>query len=295
MEQSSSEKSDIVRPMNMNGQKILINGQPTDLLSAFDRGLQYGDGVFETIAVKAGEPLALEEHLIRLSAGAKTLGFPAIDISQLMDDLSQVVSPETKSILKIILTRGIGGRGYRSPGVDTVPTRILSSHPWPDYNRKLYKRGIRLTLCETRLGHNPRLAGIKHLNRLEQVLARDEWSDAEILEGVMLDTGGYVIAGTMSNLFLVRGERLLTPALEVCGIHGVIRKLVLDAAAQNGLDCELAQISTGDLHESDEIFICNSVLGLCHVREFLETTYNQSSCTEFIREVLVRNNKILSP
>lgn len=279
----------------MNGQKIFINGQPTDSLSAFDRGLQYGDGVFETIAVNAGEPLALEEHLIRLSGGVKTLGFPVIDLSQLMDELSQVASTEEKSVLKIILTRGIGGRGYRSAGVETVPTRIISSHPWPDYDRELYEHGIRLTLCETRLGCNPRLAGIKHLNRLEQVLARNEWSDPEILEGVMLDTCGNVTEGTMSNLFIIREERLLTPALEACGIHGVIRKLVLDAAAQNGLDCELAQISTGDLHASQEIFICNSVLGLCHVREFLGTTYNQSHRTELIRDVLVRNNKILSP
>ena len=274
----------------------LVNGQTSDTLSIHDRGLHYGDGVFETLAVEKGEALALEEHLVRLAAGATALGFPDADLSAVFDEIDQIIGEDERSVLKIILTRGPGGRGYRRPDIETEPSRILTRHPWPeDYNSGLYKNGIRVRLCETRLGHNPKLAGIKHLNRLEQVLARSEWDDADILEGLMLDIDGNVIEGCMSNIFLVSGRKLMTPALDQCGIHGVVRKLVLDAAAETGLDSHVTQVRLDDLTEADEVFICNSVLGLCHVRQFQKHAFNQSRYTEQIRNTLVQKRKIPSP
>ena len=274
---------------------ILVNGQPDDKVSPHDRGLQYGDGVFETIAVKAGEPLALEEHLTRLSAGAQALYFPPLDIPVIMSELTQAINTESgNSVLKIIVTRGDSGRGYRPPVQDVTPSRIISTHPWPDYNHTMYESGVKLTLCETRLSQNRLLAGIKHLNRLEQVLARNEWDDADIFEGVMLDTDGNVIECTMSNLFMIRGQTLFTPALESCGIHGIIRRLVMDAAAESGLDCRVKQLTLDDLDVADEMFISNSILGICHVREFREKHYQRPVHVESIRNLLAGNDKIIS-
>ncbi len=279
----------------MGGQRILINGAALESIPVSDRGLHYGDGVFETLAVSAGEPLVLEEHLARLQRGLSALGLPDLDPQLIIDEIPKAVSEAPHSILKIIVTSGSGGRGYRRPTTASL-TRILSGHDWPDdYNEAMYRDGIALTQCATRLSGNPRLAGIKHLNRLEQVMARSEWDDPGIMEGIMLDPDGHVIEGTMSNLFISRSGRLATPALDNCGIHGIMRRLVQSAAADCGIDCQVRQLVPEDLHEADEVFICNSVLGVCHVRQFQKTRYQQSNCTAAIREVLIKHAKILSP
>ena len=178
-----------------------IDGVPAEALPATDRGLQYGDGLFETLALRAGRIVLLKQHLDRLQEGCERLGMAMPDRELLRRELSAAASDQSDAVLKLMLTRGSGGRGYRPPS-EAKPRRILFLHPWPSYPAAWGEQGIRLHLCRTRLAHQPQLAGIKHLNRLEQVLARAEWDEADgFQEGLMLDLDGAVVEGTMSNVF----------------------------------------------------------------------------------------------
>ncbi|OOG21214.1 aminodeoxychorismate lyase, partial [Thioalkalivibrio denitrificans] len=185
---------------------ILVNGQPGEQLPVTDRGLAYGDGLFETLAVRNGRPQHWERHMARMAEGCARLVLPMPDPAVWRAEAQTVLSFGQSGALKLILTRGTGPRGYRPPR-DPSPTRIVmgldaAATPGPET--------LKVRFCRTRLSRNPLLAGIKHLNRLEQVLARGEWQD-ECQEGIMLDTEGHVVEGTMSNLFLVREEALHTP------------------------------------------------------------------------------------
>ena len=235
-----------------------------DQVSAADRGLQYGDGLFETIAIAQGEPLLWERHMARLEMGERRLGLPPENKNRLRQEVLSVAGEISPAVIKIILTRGAGGRGYRPPVYPQI-SRIVSLHEWPRYPAQWFSKGIRLRICSTLLGRNPRLAGIKHLNRLEQVLARQEWDDPNIPEGLMLDEDNHVIEGTQSNLFLLKGGRLITPDLSVCGVAGVVRELVLELAVELKLATQITQIRVGDLNRADALFITNSLLGICPV------------------------------
>jgi len=252
---------------------LLINGRPTDQIPAADRGLQYGDGLFETIAVVQGEPLLWERHVARLEAGEQRLGLPPENKSRLHKELRTVVGDTNPAVIKLMLTRGAGGRGYRPPVYPQV-TRILSLHPWPRYPAQWFSDGIRLRLCSTRLGRNPRLAGIKHLNRLEQVLARQEWDDPTIPEGLMLDEMNHVIEGTQSNLFMLKGGHLVTPDLSGCGVAGVVRELVLELAAGLKLAPQVTSVTVAELKRADALFITNSLLGICPVADLQERRFD---------------------
>jgi 4-amino-4-deoxychorismate lyase len=211
----------------------------------------------------------------RLQKGEQVLGLPPTDKEQLWREACRVSENATFGVVKLILTRGSGGRGYRPPK-PCQPRRILSFHPWPDYPRAWYDQGITLRLCKTRLSRQSQLAGIKHLNRLEQVLARAEWDDPSIAEGVMLDEAGEVISGTQSNLFLLKGEELMTADLRHSGIAGVVRELVLESAAEFTLRVRIKRICVDDLKQADALFVTNSILGLCPVGRFEERQYDQN-------------------
>lgn len=243
---------------------MLINGCPIEQISALDRGLQYGDGLFETIAVVDGEPRLWERHMSRLVMGEERLGLPAQNKDKLLEEALSLTTGKQRAVLKIILTRGVGGRGYR-PSDTQSPTRILSLNAWPAYPSEWYGSGIRLRICSTRLGRNKALSGIKHLNRLEQVVARQEWNDPSIIEGLMLDEYQQVIEGTQSNLFLVKGKSLITPDLVHAGVEGVVRDLVLDTAEELGLKAMVMNITLDRLAGADALFMTNSLLGLCPV------------------------------
>jgi 4-amino-4-deoxychorismate lyase len=249
---------------------ILINGVATDRVDALDRGLHYGDGLFETLAVRAGLPLLWQRHMQRLTAGCERLGIPSPDESLLEQEAAQLCAGVAQGVLKIIVTRGTGGRGYRPPPAPQ-PTRVVALYPWPDYPPAT--QGIMLRVCATRLAQNPALAGMKHLNRLEQVLARNEWDDPAIVEGVMLDSVGRVISGTMSNLFLVKAGALFTPDVTQCGVAGVMRGLILDVAARLGMTARIGAITLNDVLEADEVFVCNSLVGLWPVRQLAGRRY----------------------
>jgi len=240
---------------------VLVNGKPDACLSTLDRGLLYGDGVFETMMVSDGEPRFWALHMQRLQAGCKRLGISPCDTELLKNEADSLLDSDAAGVLKVIVTRGSGGRGYR-PAAATTPTRIIQLHSWHGYPPGCAETGITARTCSTRLGHNRALAGIKHLNRLEQIMARREWDDAGIMEGLLLDHEGCLIEGTMSNIFLVMGGVLVTPALDRCGVAGIMRSRVLDAAELQGLEVEIRHIRSGELAQADEVFVCNSVIGI---------------------------------
>lgn len=264
---------------------MLIDGKDTDRIAADDRGLLYGDGLFETIAVHDGVPQLWAQHMARLHRDCVRLGIAPPAEELLLDEARSLCAASEQAVLKIIITRGSGGRGYR-PAPQSVPRRILSLHPWPVYPAFCWQQGIAVRLCDTRLGRNPRLAGIKHLNRLEQVLARSEWDDADITEGLMLDTEDRLIEGTMSNVFLIRDGELRTPALEYCGVAGVMRGHVVALAVELGIPCAVMPLELADVAQADELFVCNSLIGIWPVRRFQEREFIPGPLTRRLQQAV---------
>ncbi|MGE8495983.1 MAG: aminodeoxychorismate lyase [Pseudomonas sp.] len=241
-----------------------VDGRPAELLSVTDRGLAYGDGLFETIAVTDGRPTFLDRHMARLLAGCVRLGLP-LDADVVRAELLQFCASLGEGVAKLTVTRGDGQRGY-APPQPTVARRILQGSAKPAYPAAHAELGVRLFPCTTRLSEQPLLAGLKHLNRLEQVLARAEWADSDHAEGLMCSLSGQVIEGVFSNLFLVKDGRLLTPDLSRCGVAGVMRAELLAQAALLGIDSEVREITLDELLAADEVFVCNSVYGVWPVR-----------------------------
>ncbi len=270
---------------------ILINGKPDNRISVSDRSIQYGDGLFETIAYRNGQLEFLEAHLTRLIHGCERLTIPFHQLKQLKEELSIVLVElaENDAVIKIIISRGSGGRGYLAdPSVE--PTRIISTHPLPTYPESNKTAGITARFCQQRLSENISLAGIKHLNRLEQVLARNEWNDTDISEGIMLDQHDNVIEGTMSNLFIVKAGSLFTAQLNKSGVAGIIRAEILSLATVNDIPYTETIISKSALADADEVFICNSLIGIwpvtCIVNGKINYNYPLGEITQQLQKLL---------
>ncbi|NEX21130.1 aminodeoxychorismate lyase [Thiorhodococcus mannitoliphagus] len=241
--------------------RTLIDGEEADHLSVLDRGLHYGDGLFETILLRDGRPCQWQRHLERLLLGAERLAIPTPDVRLLREEAWRAAHALSSGVLKLILSRGAGGRGYRPPRAPN-PIRIFLAYPLPAAGAQDWRQGIAVRYCQTPASINPALAGIKHLNRLDSVLARLEWGDAAVAEGLMLDPLGSIVGGTMSNLFLWDGARLLSPLLDRCGIAGTVRGLVLHLAATMGIESLLTRLEPDDLSAASGLFLTNSILGV---------------------------------
>ncbi|MDR9436972.1 MAG: aminodeoxychorismate lyase [Thiohalophilus sp.] len=250
-----------------------INGVDSRQLEITDRACQYGDGLFETLAVRHGQVEFLQAHLQRLAEGADRLGIPMPEESRWRDDIRAILVGRQQAVLKLMLSRGSGGRGYLAPDHPVV-SRIVMLHPWPVHPPEHVEQGVRVRFCETRLAEQPRLAGIKHLNRLEQILARREWEDETIQEGLMLDTRDRVIEATMSNLFWLKGSTLHTPDLSACGVQGIMRQQIINLAPALGLDVQIDHYSRQALDEADGLFLTNSVIGLWPVQQLEERLFD---------------------
>ena len=248
---------------------MLINGQPGDSIAASDRGLAYGDGLYRTLEARHGQPLLWHWQWQRLAADCASLHLPCPDEALLLAEIAQVAGALPRAVVKIVLTRGSGQRGYAMPA-ESTPTRIVSAAAWGGYPAERAEQGVMVRWCDTRLAIQPLLAGIKHLNRLENVFARSEWHDPAIAEGLMLDMDGTVVEGTMSNLFIVRGGELITPPLDRCGVSGAMRACVLQLAANLGIAVREARLLPDEVLAADEAFICNSLASIWPLRQ-LET------------------------
>ena len=242
-----------------------VNGTITDRLPVSDRAVQFGDGVFETLLVQQGRPYFLNRHLSRLRAGCERLGIDTAGLTLLRKDILNKAGRFPEAVIKIIISRGQSSRGYAAEAA-TEPDCIIRVSKRPDWPAAIQTDGIDTRLCETRLARQPLLAGIKHLNRLEQVLARQEWQDAAIREGLVRDDQGHVIEGTMSNLFLVKNGRLQTAELSLCGVAGVVRSVLFDIACAEQLPLDIGMLDVDSLCYADEVFVCNSVIGIWPVR-----------------------------
>ena len=240
---------------------MLIDGQPRDTLAADDRGLLYGDGLFETIRFVNGTAPLWPRHMHRLAAGCARLRLPAPDPALLQREAVRVMQGMTDAVVRITLTRGFGTRGYAMPA-HPQPTRIVAAHPMPVIDAASYRDGVRLHLCEARLAEQPLLAGIKHLNRLEQVLARAEWSDQAMAEGLLCDQAGRAISATAANLFAVIDGVPTTPALARCGVAGVLRAELLDVLP----GVRVVDLALADCLRADELFLSSSVRGILPVQ-----------------------------
>jgi 4-amino-4-deoxychorismate lyase len=245
--------------------RVLVNGQVGERVDPADRGLQYGDGLFETIAVVNGRPRFIEWHLERLDTGARRLGFPAPDLERFRSELAEAVDVP-QAVVKLILTRGMGERGYRPPR-DSRPTRIVAASAWPNWPASSWTAGVKLGWCRTRCGRNKALAGIKHLNRLEQVLARAEWDDGALDEGLMLDDGGHVISATQANLFARIEGRWVTPVLDECGVAGVMRRALRHWLEGQGEPASERAVTRDELHAASALVLTNALIGAWPVRE----------------------------
>ena len=251
----------------------LVNGIPESCIALSDRGFQYGDGTFTTLPVILGQPILLDQHIERLRRDSARLLISFPDESVLRSEIEAICRQSPDSILKIMLTRGIGGRGYQ-PLLPGVTTRVLTTHPLPNYPETFRSTGIRLARSEVKLGINPSLAGIKHMNRLEQVLARAACSDSEAQEFLMTDNENYVVEASMSNVFIARDSVLQTPLLDRCGVSGVMRAQVIHRALAMGLRVEQTKMRMEDIQQADEVFLTNSLFPIWPVRQFESHQYD---------------------
>lgn len=253
---------------------ILVDGNPASTVSALDRGLHYGDGVFRTMKIVAGEIRWWTDHYQKLLADCRALHLNCPDEVLLKQEVSQLAAQEGVGVVKIVITRGQGQRGYAA-AEDMPPMRAVMAYP----SSPERPRDVTVRWCDLRLSAQPRLAGVKHLNRLENVLARSEWSSQEIAEGLLMDEMDRVICGTMSNIFLREGESLVTPILNRCGIAGVARTRLMRAATRHGVEIGVEEISHDRLLAADEVFLTNSLIEVWRVAKLEHHAWRDSGLT----------------
>lgn len=244
----------------------LVNGVPSRCVDADDRGLAYGDGLFETMAVRGGRVPWIAYHLERLAEGCERLGMAGLKLDVVEGEVRERVNRLERAVVKAIVTRGGGGRGYAPPARPEL-TRIIGIFPWPERDASHYTQGLVLASSTVPVAENTRLAGLKTLARLEQVLAQMEMP-AGADEAVQKRATGEIVGGTSSNVFIVRAGRVSTPAIRTCGVRGVMRRVVMETCARHGLKVEEADLFDADLHAADELFVTNAVRGVRPAREY---------------------------
>lgn len=241
-----------------------VDGQVSNAIPVDDRGLQFGDGVFETIAIYRGQPLLLDAHLARMADGCRRLGFEPPPPGPVERDLAGLCAGSERAIAKLIVTRGSGPRGYRA-GADIRPRTVLTLHDWSRCGVQR-RTGLVAGICRLRLGRQPQLAGIKHLNRLEQVLARAQWG-RDWQEGLLLDEQDRVVSGTQSNIFFLLDNSLITPPVRDNGIAGIMRATVIRCARDLEIPCREHVVTADELPVIKQAFMTNCIMGVAPVRQ----------------------------
>lgn len=277
-------------PQRCEAPSALVNGLAAEALSVLDRGLHFGDGVFETIACLHGRPRFLALHLERLEHGCRTLGFAPPGTQAVREEVERLAGAAERAIVKLIVTRGPAVvRGYAAGGREQA-TRVAIRYPWPVEEPALQQQGVSVRVAAMRLGENPALAGLKHCNRLEQILARSEPDGGAAAEALMLSRSGKLVSGTMTNVFLVDGPphlpRLRTPAIDLCGVAGVMRRVVLREAARSGIAATECALGPEDLNAATEVFLTNARVGIWPVARLEGRTLGPGPVTRRLQHVL---------
>jgi 4-amino-4-deoxychorismate lyase len=247
---------------------VLINGEEQSKISIFNRNMQYGDGLFETCVAKGNQILFWSSHLERLSIGCERLNIQNVDESDWISDINKAfaLSAHSNCIVKLILSRGDSSRGYGYKE-DIVPVRVVIIS---EIKKTVANNSFSLEYSDSGYHSNPQLAGIKHCNRLEQILARSNLSSDE---GIMLDENENVIIG----------NTLLTPKLDKCGVVGSRRSLILELAKSLNIEVKEDLISADKLKQADEVFISNSVIGIQSVKSIEGDSLGDNPLTEEIK------------
>ncbi len=281
--------------MNKTPKQNLINGIASDFLSIDDRAIHYGDGLFETILCKGDKLYYWPQHFLRLQASAERLKIFCPPEQLLLDDIAILYEENSMQagqayVIKIILSRGVGKRGYKFPDNTTANRLLMLSGVEAKHSSLLSEKLLsgKLFLCEQQVSINKNLAGIKHLNRLENVLARNEWHD-DYIDGLMLNANGYVIEGSMSNLFAIKDKQLFTPDLALSGVNGIVREVIMQIAREQGIDVIVDDLDIEALLAMDALFISNSLIGMKAVTVFSDVTYNNSLVSHNIFDELLNS------
>ena len=268
------------------------NGEPATTMPLGDRSMLYGDGLFETVAIRDGQPRLWSYHMDRLGEGCERLGIEMPGIDRLESELGSALaatSLSTSSLTgRLTVTAGTGPRGYRRPA-DQRSCVYLGLTAAAKLDRVAYSEGVGVRLCSTRLAIQPSLAGLKTLNRLEQVLAREEWSTSEFWEGLMFDADDNLICGTMSNVFLVDNNTVLTPGLDRSGVAGVMRRHVSELLADDSLELKEKTLTIADVDFAEEIFLTNSQVGAVPVASLNGRTLKPGIATRHVQALLAAN------
>ncbi len=240
---------------------LWLDGEPLAEGVGLDRALEFGDGLFETIAVRDNRPRLLARHLARLARGCERLGIARQDPAQLKAEIARAARIPGIGVLKLIVSRGEGGRGYAADPLAPSRRWLAALTPRPRPGRHALD-GVAVRTLETRLAEQPLLAGIKHLNRLEQVLGRRELDASAEAEGLMLDMSGRVVCGTMTNVYALLDHRVVTPSLQRAGVEGVMRAALLEAWRTAGVEVEVRDLWPGELERASELWLSNALIGI---------------------------------
>lgn len=243
-----------------------VNGETQNVLAVSDRAVQFGDGCFTTARIKEGKTILFAEHVQRLQQGCERLFIHGVDWDRLRQEMIHAAAEYGDGVLKMIITRGSGGRGYSASGC-SQPTRILSVSPYPMHYHQLRESGARLALSPIRLGKNPQLAGIKHLNRLEQVLIRTQLEQTEADEALVLDTDAMLVECCAANFFWRCGKHVFTPDLSASGVNGIQRQQVMQQIVSLGFTLNEVRAGVEVLAEAEEVLITNALMPVLPVRQ----------------------------
>jgi 4-amino-4-deoxychorismate lyase len=269
---------------------FLINGVEQDSIAANDRSVQFGDGCFTTARIRNGYPEFFDRHLLRLQATCRALLIPFSEWATLEQEMLQLAQKHHEGVLKVIVTRGSGGRGY-SPSACQSPTRLLSVSPAPAHYLRWQQQGITLALSPVRLGRNPILAGLKHLNRLEQVLVRTHLEQTDADEALVLDSDGWVTECCAANLFWRAGDTVFTPRLDHAGVNGIMRQHCLSLLAQSRF--RVVEINARDeaVRQADEVLVCNALMPVVPVNQFADARFLSRELFEFLAPLCEQSTK----
>ena len=291
--------------MNKIPVNSLINGIASDYLTIYDRSIHYGDGLFETILCNNNKLYYWSQHFHRLQASAEQLKIACPQEQLLLDDITRLLEQdkaksgsksEAACVIKIIVSRGSGERGYKFSKNTAASRFVLLSALETDYSSLLSRQLLsgELFICKQQVSINENLAGIKHLNRLENVLARNEWSDKaknNIIDGLMLNANHHVIEGTMSNLFAIKDKQLFTPDLGLSGVNGIMREIIINLASKSNIKTSIINLTMDDLNNMDELFISNSLIAMKAVTKLGVSFYKDQQVTNMIFAELLQTKE----
>ncbi len=265
---------------------VLINGAKQSKISIFNRNSQFGDGLFETCLVENKKILFWINHFARLNRGCKQLKISKVDELVWLSDVKKALSlcSYDRCVVKLILSRGESQRGYGFKD-DIKPVRAVIIS---ELQKATLNNSFSLEYCQSGYDSNPKLAGIKHCNRLEQVLAR---SDLKSDEGIMMDENRNVISVTQGNIYAIHGNTLITPKLDKCGVEGTRRAVILDLAKLLGIKVKVEALSIEKLDQADEVFISNSIIGIQSISQIGEISFGESPITKKIKDAFTEKKE----